>query len=231
MIFRQLFEPETSTYTYIIGDEKTKEAAIIDSVIETTDRDLQVLRELGLNLKYILETHIHADHITGAHKLRKETGALTSVSASAAVECADISLKDGDVLKLGDTEIKVIATPGHTDTCMSFVTEDKVFTGDALLIRGSGRTDFQAGDPAQLFDSIREKVFTLPEDTFVYPGHDYKGRTVSTIWEEKKYNPRLNMEMTKEQFVDIMNNLNLPDPKKIDVAVPGNLTCGNVKQH
>ncbi|MCB0419612.1 MAG: MBL fold metallo-hydrolase, partial [Bdellovibrionales bacterium] len=220
MIFRQLFEPETSTYTYLLADEETREAVIIDSVIETAERDLTLIRELGLNLKYILETHIHADHITGAHLLRKETGAQTVVSSTAPVKCADKFLEDGEAVKFGKYELKSIYTPGHTDTCVSFLVDDKLFTGDALLIRGTGRTDFQKGSPETLFKSIREKLFTLPDETYIYPGHDYKGRTVSTVAEEKKFNPRLNMSMSQEDFVEIMNNLNLPNPKKIDVAVP-----------
>ena len=228
MIFRQLFEKETSTYTYLLADEKTKEAIIIDSVIETADRDLKLIKELELDLKYILETHIHADHITGASKLREATNAKTVVSHNAAVECADIFVKDNEDLLIGDQVIKVFATPGHTNTCLSFYADGKIFTGDALLIRGSGRTDFQNGSPESLFKSIHQKIFTLTDDTLVYPGHDYQGRTVSTIAEEKKFNPRLNLKVSEKQFVEIMNNLNLPNPKKIEEAVPGNLACGKV---
>lgn len=226
IIFHQLFELESSTYTYIIADKKTKEAAIIDPVLETVDRDLKLIDELGLNLVYVLDTHIHADHITGASEIRKRTQAKTGVSIDAAVLCADMGLEDAAELLLGDKKIKVIATPGHTDTCLSYYFEGMVFTGDALLIRGSGRTDFQQGSSDKLYDSVHEKLFKLPDETLVYPGHDYRGQTSSTILLEKKFNPRLGLAVEKNEFKKIMSELKLANPKKIHEAVPANLGCG-----
>lgn len=228
-IFYQLFEPESSTYTYIIGDNKTKEAAIIDPVISTVDRDLKLIDELGLHLIYVLDTHVHADHITAASEIRKRVKAKTAVSQEAGVGCVDIPLEDGQELLLGDRKITAIATPGHTNTCMSFYFEGMVFTGDALLIRGSGRTDFQQGSAETLYESVHTKLFNLPGETKVYPGHDYRGQTVSTIEMEKKFNPRLGVDKTKSDFVKIMSELKLANPKKIHEAVPANLACGNIQ--
>jgi glyoxylase-like metal-dependent hydrolase (beta-lactamase superfamily II) len=199
-IFYQLFEHESSTYTYVIADPLTKEAAIIDSVLETVDRDLKLIEELGLKLKYILDTHIHADHITGAGEIRKRTGAKTGVSQEANVECVDIPLKDGQELLLGDKKIKAISTQGHTNSCMSFLFDGKVFTGDALLIRGTGRTDFQQGSSEKLYESVHQKLFKLPDDTQVYPGHDYRGQTSSTILEEKKIQSKIESKQIKRRF-------------------------------
>lgn len=226
IIFHQLFEPESSTYTYIIADKQTQEAAIIDPVLETVDRDLKLIDELGLKLIYALDTHIHADHITGAGELRKRLGIKTAVSSDAHVDCVDIPLEDGQELLLGDKKIKVIATPGHTNTCLTYAFEGLIFTGDALLIRSCGRTDFQQGDSAKLFHSVREKLFKLPEETKIYPGHDYRGHTSSTIGMEKKHNVRLNETMSLEDFKKIMSELKLANPKKIHEAVPANLSCG-----
>lgn len=225
MIFRQLFDNETSTYTYLIADEHTREAAIIDPVREQVERDLQLLEELDLKLVYTLETHVHADHVTASGALREKTGARSVVSKAAGVRCADVLVGDGDRLKLGKLEIEVIATPGHTSGCVTYSTGDRIFTGDALLIRGCGRTDFQSGSADQLYDSVKRKLFVLPKETLVFPGHDYKGRTVSTIGEERQYNPRL-AHKKREEFVAIMKGLNLAKPKKIDEAVPANLGCG-----
>ncbi|GIW22408.1 MAG: Zn-dependent hydrolase [Candidatus Sericytochromatia bacterium] len=229
MLFRQLYDQETSTYTYLLADEDSKEAVIIDSVLEQVERDQKLIKELQLNLKYILETHVHADHITGATELKKSfPNAKTIVHSKGGVECADIHSTDGMEIKFGKYYLKVLSTPGHTNGCVSYYTEGMVFTGDALLIRGCGRTDFQQGDPSKLYDSITQKIFTLPDNTLVYPGHDYKGFTCSSVWEEKKYNPRL-ANKTKDEFILIMNNLNLPYPKKIQESVPANLKCGNIK--
>ncbi len=225
-LFYQLFEHESSTYTYIIADAASKEAAIIDPVISTVDRDLNLIEELGLKLKYVLDTHIHADHITGAGEIRQRTGALSAVSVHAHVNCVDKALHHGDQLFLGDKLIQALETPGHTDSCMSFVFDNKVFTGDALLIRGCGRTDFQQGSAEKLYDSVHSKLFTLPDDIQVYPAHDYKGQTASTIELEKKFNPRLGLNKSKSDFVHTMSNLKLADPKKIHEAVPANLACG-----
>lgn len=226
IIFHQLFEAESSTYTYLIADAKTKEAALIDSVIETIDRDLRLVDELGLKLVYVLDTHIHADHITAAGEIRKRTSAKTGVSKHAAVPCVDIPLSEGQELFLGDKKIKVIETPGHTETCLSYLFEGRIFTGDALLIRGCGRTDFQNGSSEKLYRSVHEKLFNLSEDLPVYPGHDYRGHTVSSIGAEKKYNPRLAQTKSVDDFVKIMSELNLASPKKIHEAVPANLACG-----
>lgn len=228
-IFHQLFEPESSTYTYIIGDASTKEVAIIDPVMETVDRDLKFIEELGLKVGYALDTHIHADHITGAGVLREKLGLRTAVSRDAEVSCVDIHLDDGDEITLGTKKIKILATPGHTNTCMSFVFDGRVFTGDALLIRGCGRTDFQQGSSDKLFESVREKLFNLPDETIVYPGHDYRGLTSSTIGLEKKFNARLNLKISKEDFRKIMSELKLANPKKIHEAVPANMACGKSK--
>lgn len=231
VIFFQLFEHESSTFTYIIADKKTKEAAIIDPVIETFDRDRKLIEELDLKLVYILDTHVHADHITAANELRKCKGAKTAVSSGAGVQCVDINLEDGQELLLGNKTIKAIATPGHTDSCMSFYFEGRVFSGDTLLIRGCGRTDFQQGSNEKLFHSVREKLFKLPEDTVVYPAHDYRGFTASTIALEKTYNPRLKLTNSFEDFKKIMNELNLAYPKKIDASLPANLACGNIENN
>lgn len=227
-IFHQLFEQESCTYTYLIADAETKEAALIDPVFETVQRDLKLITELGLKLKYILETHVHADHVTGANEIRKITKAQTAISQNSGVACADLLLKDGEVLSLGKKQIKVVETHGHTNTCVSYVFENKVFTGDALLIRGTGRTDFQQGNSEKLFESIHERLFLLPDETLVYPAHDYNGQTHSTIGSEKKHNPRVGESVTKEQFVKMMKELNLANPKKINIAVPANLQCGKL---
>jgi len=228
MIIRQLFDPETSTYTYLLADEKSREAVLIDPVIEQLERDLRLLEELGCKLRYSLDTHVHADHITSSGSLRKQTGCQTALSHHAGVGCADIALKEGDIIKLGDSEIQVIETPGHTPTCISFISGNHVFTGDSLLIRGCGRTDFQAGNAANLYDSITQKLFILNDDVLVRPGHDYHGMQVSTIGEEKQFNPRLKLD--KAAFIQFMSNLKLPNPKKIHEALPANLACGEKQE-
>ena len=228
LIFRQYFDKETSTYTYLLGDSITRETALIDTVKEHAERDLKFLKELGLKLKYIIDTHVHADHITGASMLKEVTGAQTAVSEDNELPCNDISLKEGDVLLLGEIEILAIKTPGHTNGCMSFIVEDKIFTGDSLLYRGTGRSDFQQGNSSQMFDSIQKKIFELPDETYVYPGHDYHGHTVSTIGEEKKHNPRIKLGTKEEDYVKIMKDLKLAEPKHIHTAVPANLNCGKI---
>lgn len=226
MLFRQLFDLESSTYTYLLGDESTKQAILIDPVLEQVERDLKLLQELGLSLRYCLETHVHADHITGTAKLREATGCLGIVPEKAQVGCADKHIKHEDILQLGSINIKAIATPGHTDSHMAFyVNHDRVFTGDALFIRGCGRTDFQSGDAGILFDSVTQRLFTLPNETLVYPAHDYRGHTVSTIGEEKRWNPRF-AGRKRNDFIELMANLNLPDPKKMMEAIPANESCG-----
>lgn len=228
MLFRQLFDKESSTYTYLIGDPETKTAILVDPVLEQVERDLQILRQLGLTLGYCLETHIHADHITGTDRLRSLTGCLGIVPENAAVTCADQYIADGNMLELGNVQIRAIATPGHTDSHMAYLVNDThLLTGDALFIRGCGRTDFQSGDAGSLYDAITEKLFRLPDDTLVYPGHDYQGQTVSTIGEEKCWNPRF-AGRSRNQFIELMKNLNLPQPKKMLEAVPANQHCGRV---
>lgn len=224
MFIRQLFDAESSTYTYLVADPATGAAALIDPVREQVERDTRIVKELGFTLARVLETHVHADHVTGAALLRERTGAVTCASAAGA-PCADVRLADGDQIRLGGVTITVLATPGHTDDSLSFVVPGAVFTGDSLLIRGCGRTDFQNGDAAQLHDSITRVLFALPDATVVYPGHDYKGQGSSTIGEEKRHNPRLTGK-TRAEFVELMNNLNLPPPRKLAEAVPANRACG-----
>ncbi len=226
MIFHQLFEKETSSYTYLLGDGESKEAILIDPVVEMVERDLQLINELGLSLKYILDTHVHADHITGSGEIRKKTGAKVGVSSAYDMSCPDLHIEDGQEISFGRYTIKAIHTPGHTSGCLSYQIGNKVFTGDALLVRGCGRTDFQEGSSEKLFSSVREKIFALPDDTIVYPAHDYKGFTQTSVELEKRLNPRLNLKKTKEEFIDIMANLKLTYPKKIQEAVPANLQCG-----
>lgn len=227
MLFRQLFDHDTSTYTYLIADETSKAAILVDPVIDNVERDHQLIRELGLTLRYCLETHIHADHITGTGKLRELTGCLGIVPENASASCADRQIKHGEILKLDEITIEAIATLGHTDSHMAYlVNGEKLLTGDSLLIRGCGRTDFQSGDAGSLFDAITQRLFTLPDQTLVYPGHDYRGHTVSTIGEEKQFNPRF-QGRTRDNFIEFMASLNLPNPQKIMEAVPANQLCGN----
>jgi len=226
MEIKQLFDAETCTYSYLLIDSATQEAAIIDPVKEQFQRDKGYIQSLGLTLKYSIETHIHADHVTASGFMRSELGAKTVVHKNSGATCPDILVEDGAEFSLGNEKIKVIYTPGHTDTCISLFIEGHIFTGDALLIRACGRTDFQAGNASTLYDSITQKLFTLPDDTVVHPGHDYDGFMSTTIGEEKKLNPRLGNNKGKEEFVHIMDTMNLPDPKRMAVAVPGNLACG-----
>lgn len=225
-LFRQLFEHESSTYTYVLADTDTKEAILIDPVLETIDRDLKLIHELGLNLKVAVNTHCHADHITSTGLMKKRLVGLKSAISKFSGASADIQLSEGDKIPFGKHYLSVRETPGHTDGCVTLVTEDQsmAFTGDALLIRGCGRTDFQQGCPKKLYQSVHQKIFTLPEQCLIYPAHDYLGQTVSSVGEERQFNPRLTK--SQEEFVDIMNNLNLPKPKKIDISVPANLVCG-----
>jgi sulfur dioxygenase len=229
MIFRQLFERESYTYTYLLGDEQTHEAVLIDPVNTQLDLYLRLLEELDLKLVAAIDTHVHADHVTALGLLREKTGCTTMVGFEGDVDCASEGLKDGKLIQIGNTGINVMFTPGHTNDSFSFLVENDsntyLFSGDTLLIRGTGRTDFQNGDPGDLYDSLHEKLLMLPDNTLVYPGHDYKGWTVSTIGEEKRTNPRLEPP-SKEAFIDLMNNLDLPDPKMMDVAVPANRACG-----
>ena len=226
MRIEQLFDPATSTYSYLLWDEKTKQAALIDSVKEQVTRDIKLIKQLDLQLKYTLETHIHADHVTGSGLLRDEFNSQAAVHKNSESSCADILLSDGDSLQLGDETINILYTPGHTNTDITYRIDGAVFTGDALLINGCGRTDFQSGDAHALYHSITKKLFTLDDETVVYPGHDYNGFTASTIGREKTFNPRLGNNKTEEEFVAIMDSLILDPPARIDIAVPGNLQCG-----
>ncbi len=227
LLFRQFFDPESSTYTYLIADSQTKAAVLVDTVLEQVERDLQVLHDLGLTLRYCLETHIHADHITGAGKLRKQTGCQVMVASNTSARSFDRFLGDRETLTVGTVRIEAIATPGHTDSHLAYlVNNTHLLTGDALLIRGCGRTDFQSGDAGTLYDTVTIQLFTLPEDTLVYPAHDYKGRTVSTIGEEKRLNPRF-VGRSRDQFITIMSHLGLSYPKKMNEAVPANEYCGD----
>ncbi len=232
MLFRQLFEAETSTFTYLLADEASREAVLIDPVRETVERDVQLLQELGLTLTHVLETHVHADHVTSAGLLRERLGAKTVVGKAGGAACADVAAVDGERIHFGAHVLQARATPGHTSGCMTWVDAEhhRAFTGDALLIRGCGRTDFQQGDAAQLFRSVREQIFTLPDDTQLYPAHDYRGFTVTTVGEEKRLNPRLGLHVSEAQFLQVMAGLNLASPKKLNEAVPANLNCGRVRQ-
>ncbi|MGN6848361.1 MAG: MBL fold metallo-hydrolase [Sphingomicrobium sp.] len=233
MIFRQLFEPNSSGYTYLIACERTREAALIDPVIETADRDLHLLEELGLTLKYTIETHIHADHVTGAARLRDETGSKAAVPEKSNAGHVDLPVREGEAIGVGDLSLEPLYTPGHTDDHHAYLLGStdgaRIFTGDALMIDGCGRTDFQNGDAATLYRSVHEKILSLPDDTLVYPGHDYQQRRVSSVGQEKARNPRLGGGKTIDEFVAIMNSLNLPRPKKMDVAVPANRECGEIQ--
>lgn len=227
-IFHQLFDSESSTFTYLIGDPVSKEALIIDPVLEKFERDLSLIRELNLSLKFILETHLHADHITGAGKLSEETGAVLAISKHAGLRVLHIPLEDRQTLKIGSLEITALYTPGHTDSCMCYHFSHLLFSGDTVLIRGNGRTDFQSGSPEKLFESIKNKLYLLPDETIVYPAHDYKGFTATTIGLEKKHNRRIAEGQTLEAFAQIMSELKLDEPKKINTAVPANLLGGRI---
>jgi glyoxylase-like metal-dependent hydrolase (beta-lactamase superfamily II)/rhodanese-related sulfurtransferase len=228
MLFRQLFDCETSTYTYLLADEITRDAVIIDPVLTQIERDIALIGELGLTLRYALDTHVHADHVTALGSLRERLGAHTVISEGAGVGCADLLVKEGDVLELGAHTLDVRETPGHTAGCLTYVLGDHTmaFTGDALLIRGCGRTDFQDGDPRRLYRSVHDKLFALPAHTLIYPAHDYQGRTVTTVDEERRVNPRLGGGKTCDEFVAIMHQLALAYPRYMDVALPRNVRCG-----
>jgi glyoxylase-like metal-dependent hydrolase (beta-lactamase superfamily II) len=226
MIFRQLFEPLSSTYTYLLGDEQTGQTILIDPVISSMDRDLAELKRLGLTLAYTLDTHIHADHITAALELKRAVGSQIAAPAFDRLPCVDVGIEEGRPFEVAGIHLQPIHTPGHTDGHHAYLVDGRIFTGDALLIEGCGRTDFQNGDADALYASVTEKLFGLPDETLVYPAHDYKDRFVSSIAQERKRNPRLGQGKTLEEFRNIMANLNLPYPKFIDYAVPGNRQCG-----
>jgi glyoxylase-like metal-dependent hydrolase (beta-lactamase superfamily II) len=226
MIFKQLFEPVSSTYTYLLGCEETGLALLIDPVLPTWERDLGEVNRLGLKLAFTVETHIHADHITSAKKLNAVAGCRIAGPALDALPCTDVGIVDGTPFKMGSVELTPIHTPGHTDNHFAYFHAGRLYTGDALLIEACGRTDFQSGDPAALYHSVRGKLFSYDDDTLVYPAHDYEQRRISTIGQEKARNPRLGGERTLDEFIALMNGLELAYPKFIDYAVPGNRECG-----
>lgn len=230
MIFRQWFEAESSTYTYLLGCPDTGETVLLDPVQETVGRDLDAIRAMGCSLTYTLETHIHADHVTGACKLKALSDCRIAGPAMDELPCRDIGVREGEPFRVGSLEIHSLFTPGHTDTHHAYLVRTgdthRVFTGDALLIEACGRTDFQSGDAATLYRSIHDKIFSLPDDTLVYPAHDYEGRRVSTVCQEKDRNPVLRTERTLEQFIADMDALKLPNPHKMEFAVPANMQCG-----
>jgi glyoxylase-like metal-dependent hydrolase (beta-lactamase superfamily II) len=226
MIFHQFFEKESSTYTYLVASEQTREAVLIDPVASEIESYEQMLNQLNLKLVYSLDTHVHADHVTAANLLRARFGCKTVLHRNSGVDCGDIFITDRSAIRVGECLIEARYTPGHTNACTSYVIDNMVFTGDALLIDGCGRTDFQEGNAETLYDSIHKQIFTLPGDTIVYPGHDYKGRLSSTVGYERESNSRLGHGRSKQDFVEIMKNLDLPYPKKIDIALPANKACG-----
>jgi sulfur dioxygenase len=228
LIFRQLFDPTSSTYTYLMADGDTRHAVLIDPVFEQARRDGALIEELGLELRAVLDTHVHADHVTGAWAIKQRFGCKIMLSAASGAEGADRYLEDGDTVEFGTRHLTVLSTPGHTDGCITYVLDDRTraFTGDCLLIRGSGRTDFQQGSPEAMYRSVHEKIFCLPADCLLYPAHDYRGLTVTSVAEEREFNPRLGGKLSASDFTGYMNNLGLPHPKQIDVAVPANLKCG-----
>jgi sulfur dioxygenase len=234
LVFRQLFDQTSSTYTYLLADPSSRDAVLIDPVFEQHLRDRALIDELGLTLRYTLDTHCHADHVTGAWLMKQATGAKIGISARYGdmVKGADLHLDQGDRLTFGNRSLEVRATPGHTDGCVTYVLDDQsmAFTGDCLLIRGAGRCDFQQGNASTLYRSIKEQIFTLPDDCLLYPAHDYNGRTASTVAEEKEYNPRIGGQANERDFVGFMENLNLPHPKQIDIAIPANCRSGEPEE-
>ena len=228
LIFRQLFDPQSSTYTYLLGDDRSKVAVLIDPVFEQAPRDAALIVELGLALVATLDTHVHADHVTGAWLMKRRFGSAILLSADSGAEGADRYLAHGDRVDFGGRHLTVRATPGHTASCLTYVLDDEsiAFTGDCMLIRGSGRTDFQEGSAQALYRSVHTQILTLPQACLLYPGHDYRGLTVTSVEEERTYNPRLGGEVSESDFVGYMSNLGLPHPKKMEIAVPANMQCG-----
>jgi sulfur dioxygenase len=232
LIFRQLFDPQSSTYTYLLGDDESCQALLIDPVFEQVNRDAALISELGFKLLYTLDTHVHADHVTGAWLLKERLGSQILLGKQGGAEGADRYLEQGDRITFAKRYLEARATPGHTDSCMTYVLDDesRAFTGDALLIRGAGRTDFQQGDPGKLYQSVHTQIFTLPASCLLYPGHDYRGLTVTSVAEEREFNPRLGGALSESDFTGYMNNLGLAHPKQMDIAVPANLKCGRPDQ-
>jgi sulfur dioxygenase len=231
LIFRQLFDLKSSTYSYLLGDSASNTAILIDPVLEQVQRDSALIRELGLSLLYTIETHVHADHITGAWLLKQQFNSQIIYSKAAAVETADVHVTQDDRINFGQRHVTIHSTPGHTSGCITIVLDDQTqaFTGDCLLIRGAGRTDFQDGDALTMYKSIQTSIFSLPEQCLLWPSHDYQGRTVTSVGEEKQFNPRLGGQVNETDFIGYMNNLNLPHPKQIDQALPANMMCGKLE--
>lgn len=225
MIFRQLYDHESSTYTYLLAERAGGEALLIDPVLVNTDRYVRLIDELELKLVLAVDTHIHADHVTALGALRESTGCVSAMGEMTRAECVSVRFNEGEKLCADNLHLEILYTPGHTDDSYSFLLPDRVFTGDTLLIRGTGRTDFQNGDAAAQYDSLFGKLLKLPEKTLVYPAHDYNGMTVSTIGEEKRHNPRLQVT-NKQAYIDLMNSLELDNPRLMDIAVPANRSCG-----
>jgi sulfur dioxygenase len=228
LIFRQMFDAQSSTYTYLLADSDSRACVLIDPVFEQVRRDASFISELGLKLLWTLDTHVHADHVTSAWLLKQRLGSQIALARAGGAEGADRYLQHGDVIQFGARTLEVRATPGHTNGCLTYVLDDltRAFTGDALLIRGCGRTDFQHGDAKQLYHSIKQQIFALPDDCLLLPAHDYRGATATTVDEEKRYNPRIGGALSESDFVGYLANLGLPHPKQIDIAVPANLRCG-----
>jgi len=224
---RQLFDPGSSTYSYLVWDSESREAALIDPVEDQVKRDINLIRELGLTLKYALETHVHDDHVTGSGVLRETLKCIVLVHENTRTKCADVLIKGGDFIPLGRSKIHVLYTPGHTEGDVCYLVPGAVFTGDTLLVRDCGRTDFQSGNAGTLYDSITQQLFTLPDNTIVYPGHDYAGRTFSTVLEEKLHNPRIGNNRSRSDFILLMNELKPNPPQRIHEVLPSNLRCGS----
>lgn len=228
LIFRQLIDPQSSTYTYLLADPASRDAVLIDPVFEQTRRDVALVKELGLSLRYVLDTHVHADHVTAAWMMQQRLGCEIALGGKSGAEGASRYLAHGDRLRFGKRYLSVRETPGHTAGCVTYVLDDErmAFTGDCLLVRGCGRTDFQGGDARLMYRAIHQQIFTLPEDCLLYPAHDYRGITATTVGEERRLNPRLGGNLSEDDFAGYMDNLGLPHPKQIEVAVPANLRCG-----
>ncbi len=226
MEVRQLFDPGSSTYSYLLWDPASREAVLIDPVQDQITRDLRLVRKLRLNLRYTLETHVHTDHITGSGLLRRTLNSLVLVHENSRSKCADILLKDGDQIPIGARKIRVVHTPGHTDSDVSYLIAGMAFTGNALLIRECGRTDYRSSDAGTLYDSITERLFSLPDDTIIYPGHDYEGRSFSTVGDEKAHNPRVGNGISRDRFISISRNLQTEPPLRIHEVLPSNVRCG-----
>lgn len=229
MLFRQLFDPVSSTYTYLLAERQGGEALIIDPVLDRVEQYLQLIEELDLKLVLAIDTHIHADHVTGLGKLRSAVDCATAMGEQSEAECVSVRFREDEILKADGISLKALYTPGHTDDSYSFAMDDRIFTGDTLLIRGTGRTDFQNGDAGAQYDSLFNKLLLMPEETLVYPAHDYEGRTCSSIGEEKRHNPRLQVK-SRQAYIDQMDALDLDPPRMMDVAVPANRRCGLVVQ-